>query len=102
MWYWSLQSKAIIYGEEEEAAFNASTYCYMCKKIFSTTNDINHDRAKCKVRDHCHLTGKYLGAAHSDCNMQRHQPPFLPVLSHNLLKYDMHHIMKHAVHKLSH
>ena len=34
--------------------------------------------------------------------MQRHQHLFLPVLFHNLRKYDLHHIMKHAVHKLSH
>ena len=96
-WNNSLLSKAVIYGRAERRAFHSASYCYMCKKTFSTT-----DKAKCKVRDHCHFTGKYLGAAHSDCNMQRRRHPFLPVLFHNLRKYDMHHIMKHAVHKLPH
>ena len=39
--------------------------CYICKKRFSTDND---NKKYNKVRDHCHYTGKYRGAAHDICN----------------------------------
>ena len=32
---------------------------------------------KIRVRDHCHITGKYSGSAHQDCNK-------IPVIFHNL------------------
>ena len=34
---------------------------YICRKRFTKDNK--------KVRDHCHVTGKYRGAAHNKCNM---------------------------------
>ena len=37
-----------------------------------------------KVRDHCHFTGKYRGAAHNSCNLQCRKPMILPVIFHNL------------------
>ena len=41
--------------------------CYTCGKgIQKNTKDINYQ----KVRDHCHYTGKYRGAAHSICNLK--------------------------------
>ena len=42
--------------------------CYICKKRFikKFAKDKNHH----KVRDHCHHTGKYRGAAHSTCNLK--------------------------------
>ena len=30
----------------------------------------NEDKNYCKVRDHCHYTGKYRGAAHGMCNLR--------------------------------
>ena len=36
------------------------------KKGFSTDDD---NKKYCKVRDHCHHTGKYRGAAHNICNL---------------------------------
>ena len=41
-----------------------------------------------KVRDHCHFTGKYRGAAHNECNLKCRKPHILPVLFHNLQGYD--------------
>ena len=50
--------------------------------------------AEKKVRDHCHFTGKYRGAAHNKCNLQFKKPKFTPVIFHNLSGYDMHLFVK--------
>ena len=47
-----------------------------------------------KVRDHCHFTGKYRGAAHNSCNLQFRNPLILPVIFHNLQGYDSHLFIK--------
>ena len=68
--------------DEHEAA----TRCYLCSRCFN-----DHDR--CKVHDHDHFTGDYLGA----CNLARRvRKPVLPVVFHNFRGYDAHHILKHA------
>ena len=39
------------------------------------------------VRDHCHITGKYRGSAHNDCNLKLRLEPEsikIPVIFHNL------------------
>ena len=43
-----------------------------------------------KVRDHCHITGKYTGSAHQDCNINLKLNHEVPVAFHNLKKYDSH------------
>ena len=43
-----------------------------------------------KVRDHCHYTGKFRGAAHLDSNRKFKKPEFTPVFFHNLANYDSH------------
>ena len=46
-------------------------FCHICKKEFSTEeNDKNAFKLFDKVRDHCHYTGKFRGAAHSICNLR--------------------------------
>jgi hypothetical protein len=55
-----------------------------CKKVLG---DI-------KVRDHCHLTGDYRGAAHRSCNLNFKIPKFYPVFFHNLSGYDAHLFVK--------
>ena len=47
-----------------------------------------------KVRDHCHFTGKYRGAAHNSCNLQCRKPMILPVIFNNLQGYDSHLFIK--------
>ena len=48
-----------------------------------------------KVRDHCHITGKYRGAAaHWSCNINLKLIKKVPVIFHNLKGYDSHLIFK--------
>ena len=47
-----------------------------------------------KVRDPCHYTGKYRGAAHDICNLRYKIPKEIPVIFHNGSTYDYHFIIK--------
>ena len=42
------------------------------------------------MRDNCHLSGKFRGAAHEVCNLKYKVPTFFPVVFHNLSGYDSH------------
>jgi hypothetical protein len=49
--------------------------------------------ARYRVRDHCHITGRYRGAAHNECNMKLRIYPHktkVPIAFHNLRGYDGH------------
>ena len=70
---------------EEEHLFQQSNSCWICKKL--TDNDEE------KVRDHCHLTEKYRGAAHQNCNINLQLTKNVPVIFHNLRGYDSHLIL---------
>ena len=56
--------------------------CHICFKPFS--------EKKKKVRDHCHYTGLYRGAAHFSCNLQYKISSDIPVIFHNFTGYDAH------------
>ena len=70
--------------DDYETCFNPARECYACGL------ELEDDR----VRDHCHLTGKYRGAAHSKSNLKMKTPMFVPVLFHNLEGYDSHLFVK--------
>ena len=69
---------------EEEQAFQDAVYCHICGF------ELGADR----VRDHCHLTGKFRGAAHNDCNLNYSFTGRIPVILHNLRGYDSHLVMQ--------
>ena len=69
---------------EDENNYQNSQDCWIC----------NEKLDKNKVRDHCHITGKYRGAAHSQCNLKLKIPKKLPIIFHNLEGYDGHIIFK--------
>ena len=54
----------------------------------------NEELGKDKVRDHCHLSGKFRFAAHEVCNLSYMVPKFFPVAFHNLSGYDSHLFIK--------
>ena len=49
------------------------------------------------MRDNCHYTGKYRGAAHNICNLRYKVPKEIPVVFHNGSTYDYHFIIKELV-----
>ena len=56
----------------DKLVYEKSTPCLVCDE------ELDKDR----VRDHCHLSGKYRGAAHEVCNQKYKIPKFFPVVFH--------------------
>ena len=77
--------------KEEKKMLNMQKVCYICKKVFST--DDNNKKYH-KVKNHCHYTGKYRGAAHDICNLRYKILKEIPVVFHNGSTYDYHFIIK--------
>ena len=42
------------------------------------------------MRDHCHVTGTFRGAAHWNCNINFQLTKNVPVMFHNLKDYGSH------------
>ena len=76
---------------EENKSYEKQKFLYICKKGFSTDDD---NKKYHKVRDHCHYTGKYRGAAHSICNLRYKTSKEIPIVFHNGSTYDYHFIIK--------
>ena len=86
------KKKIIPLTTEEKINYNDPKVCYICEKEFGTIDKKNY-----KVRDHCHYTGKYRGAAHNVCNLRYKVPKEIPVVFHNGSTYDYHFIIKELV-----
>ena len=76
----------------KEKIHNEQEICYICKKEFDKSDEKNY-----KVRDHCHYTGKYRGAAHNICILRYKIPKENPVVLQNGSTYDYHFIIKELV-----
>ena len=74
------KKKIISLTKEEKINYNDQKVCYICKKEFDTIDKKNY-----KVRDHCHYTDKYRGAAHNICNLRYKVPKEIPVAFNNVL-----------------
>ena len=77
----------------EKMRFNDAVSCHICNKKFRDEKDK-------KVRDHCHLTGKFRGAAHNSCNLLFRDSTTIPVVFHNLSGYDSHFIITDVATKI--
>ena len=54
-------NKNLIMSEKEEEQFQMSNVCWICEKLIDNDDE--------KVRDHCHVSGKFRGTAHRSCNI---------------------------------
>ena len=84
----------MIFGPDELNQFNDATKCWICNEEFDDTADEKGYRKNEKVKDHCHYTGRFRGAAHNSCNLKYKKPKFIPVVFHNLSGYDSHLFIK--------
>ena len=71
---------------KEEERFRLSNICWICNKLLDVADN--------KVRNHCHVIGKYRGAAHWSCNVNFKMTEKVPVIFHNLKGCDSHLILK--------
>ena len=62
----------------DKSVYDNSTIFHIC----------NEELDKDKVRDHCHVSGKFTGADHEVCILKYKVPKFSPVAFHNLSGYD--------------
>ena len=76
--------KMVITAEEQEQ-FNQASNCWICEKLLNLDD---------RVRDHCHFTGRYRGAACNRCNLKYRKPNNISVFFHNLAGYDSHLFIK--------
>ena len=75
-------NKNLVMTEQEESLFQKSNNFWICEKLID-----NDDK---KVRDYCHITGKFRGAAHWCCNINFQLTKKIPIIFHNLEGYDSH------------
>ena len=77
--------------KKKEKKYNKQRVCYICKKRFSTDDG---NKKYNKVKDYCHYTGKYRGAAHDMWNLRYKIAKEIPVVFHNSSTYDYHFIIR--------
>jgi hypothetical protein len=87
--------KEMVISNKEEIMFQKAKSCHICNEKFCQADLELDENGKnkgkgYKVRDHCHFTGKYRGAAHNICNLNYRTVREIPVFFHNLSGYDGH------------
>ena len=80
-----LGNEEMIITAEEQEQFNQASNCWICGKLLNLQD---------RVRDHCHFTGRYRGAACNICNLKYRKPNNISVFFHNLTGYDSHLFIK--------
>ena len=82
-------NKLLVMTEVDEQNFKTMDGCHICSEKYTDKG--------VRVRDHCHITGKFRGSAHQECNLKLRIKPEnlkIPVIFHNLRGYDSHFIMQ--------
>ena len=68
--------------EEEGNLFQQSSGWWIYEKLIDNDDE--------KLRDHCHVTDKFRGAAHWSCNINLQLAKKVSIIFHNLKGYDSH------------
>ena len=79
-------NKEFVMTIEDNKDFENSTKCWICENGYID----NH----VKVRNHCHITRKYRGFVHRDCNITAKLNHKISVVFQNLKNYDSHLMMQ--------
>ena len=79
-------NKNLVMSEKDEQRFHSSNKYWICDKLLDVGDN--------KVKDHCHITGKYRGSAHWSCNINLKLTKKVSVICHNLRGYDSHLIIR--------
>ena len=85
----SEEKEMILLTDEEIKSYKEQKVCRICKGKFCYLKNKGIEfKRNCNVRDHCHYTRKFRGAAHNTCTLRCKVPKKIPVLSHNGSAYD--------------
>ena len=82
-------NKPLKMTENDEMCFKLMDKCHICDKEY-TDKDV-------RVRDHCHIPGKFRASAHQECNLKLKVKPEdikIPVIFYSLRGYDSHFIVQ--------
>ena len=82
--------------DEEIKFYEEQKVSHKCKEEFC----YDDENKKNKVRDYCHYTGKFRGAAHNICNVGYKVPKEIPIIAHNAA-YDHHFIINQLAEELN-
>ena len=78
------QNVEMIWTEKDATRYREQEKCHICREELGTD----------RVRDHDHLTGRFIGGAHNICNLTRREQCKIPVLCHNFVGYDGQFILR--------
>ena len=73
------------FSAHQKEEYDNATRCYICRHKF-----VDGEAKSSKVRDHDHITGLFIGAAHRQCNLEHPVSFKIPVFVHNFRGYDAH------------
>ena len=88
---WGILTVKRLTDEKDQLKGAKQENCKFCEKPLLQKN------FRDAVEDHCHITGRYRGAAHNACNLKMRIKPKtdqIPVVFHNLRGYYAHHLMQ--------
>ena len=90
-----VKKEMIPLADKEIDSYENQKVCHKSGKEFITDkNEKNASKLYHKVRDHCHYTGKFRGAAHNSFNLKYKTSKEIPVVLHNGSTYHYHFIIK--------
>ena len=79
--------KQMVWLDSDQETYKNAKSCHICKEPFESEKD--------KVRDHCHRSGRWVGAAHAKCNVDRRVKNTLLCYMHNFSGFDSHFVIRY-------